>query len=193
MFFFENDKTGKSILWNFLGTLLEMPIVNIIVLFFMLWPKEAKALLYLSVDIISFTCKAYIIKDCGLKKYIRPSRWTHVFPKLVSGASLTILSAMMFETRFITSTEWRRLCFHLCWFVSVSVCLSVNNITGKCMDRFSWNFHEMFGKILGTIWKIWGWYVWPLAYRVSFYIFWMKSMPVSNIMEKRMNGFSWNF
>ena len=33
-------------------------------------------------------------------------------------------------------------------------CLSVSNITGKRVGGFSWNFHDMLGKIKGTIWKI---------------------------------------
>ena len=61
---------------------------------------------------------------------------------------------------FITSTEWWRLCFHLCWFVSLFVCvfvsfLSVSNITGKHMGRFSSNFQDMLGKIQVAIGKIW--------------------------------------
>ena len=36
------------------------------------------------------------------------------------------------------------LCFHICWFVSLSVCqfvcLADGNITGKHMDKFSWIF-----------------------------------------------------
>ena len=37
---------------------------------------------------------------------------------------------------------WRRLFFiDVCCFVSLSVCLSVSNITEKRLNRFSWNFH----------------------------------------------------
>ena len=94
-------------------------------------------------------------------------------------------------------------------FISVgwSVCVSVSNITGKCRNGFSWNFRDMSSKIQGTIWKMFG--VLCLTHSIQarsyievyssmiqvFYIFFFsrKSVPVSNIKGKRMNGFSWNF
>ena len=36
------------------------------------------------------------------------------------------------------------------WFV----CVSVTNITGKCMNGFPWNFQDRSSKMQGTIWKI---------------------------------------
>ena len=57
------------------------------------------------------------------------------------------------------------------------------------MDGFSSNFQDMLGKIQGTIWKI---YVYPL-HTEFFYMFTRKSVSVSNIAEKRMNGFLWFF
>ena len=84
---------------------------------------------------------------------------------------------------FITSTEWWRLCFHLCWFVSLFVCvfvsfLSVSNITGKHMGRFSSNFQDMLGKIQGAIWKIWRVVCLTTSMQVFFYII-FKEIHVS--------------
>ena len=44
----------------------------------------------------------------------------------------------------------RFVCLSGCLFV----CLTLSNITGKRMDRFSWNFQDTMGKIQETIWYI---------------------------------------
>ena len=63
--------------------------------------------------------------------------------------------------------------------VCLLICSPVSNITGKHINRFSWNFQDILDKIQGTIWRFSRWYVEPLAYRVSFYVFSRKSVPVS--------------
>ena len=88
------------------------------------------------------------------------------------------------------------------WFV----CLSVSNITGKRMNGFLWNFHTRSSKIQGTICKNGVLcltpsieerrYIEVYSSMIQFFyilIFSQKSVPVSNITGKRMNGFSWNF
>ena len=68
------------------------------------------------------------------------------------------------------------------------VCLSVGNITEKCVNRFSWNFQDRSGIIQGTIWGMSCLNPWVLGFFCC-----GKSMSASNIMGKRMNGFAWNF
>ena len=89
----------------------------------------------------------------------------------------------------ITSAERRRLCFHLCWFVSLFVCLSVSIVTGKCMDGFSWNFQDILGEITGIISKIWG-IVCVTPYIHGFFLYSArKSVSVSNITENGWTDF----
>ena len=66
--------------------------------------------------------------------------------------SVAILTDGRWGACVITSVERRRLCFHLCWFV----CVSVSNITGKFINGFPWNFQDRSSKIQGTIWKFLG-------------------------------------
>ena len=47
------------------------------------------------------------------------------------------------EASIITSTERRRLCFQLCWFVSLSVCVFVCLLTTLRENQWT-NFHEIF-------------------------------------------------
>ena len=74
---------------------------------------------------------------------------------------------------FVTSAERRRLCFHFCWFVSLSVWLVgwligwlvdwlvgwsvdwlvVSSIAGQRMDGILWNFQDMLATIHRSIWK----------------------------------------
>ena len=91
-------------------------------------------------------------------------------------------------------------------FSSLLVGLSVSNIMGKRMKGFLWNFQARSSKILGTIWKKLGVlcltpsieerrYIEVYSSMIQFFIsfFSRKSVLVSNITGKRMNGFSWNF
>ena len=55
---------------------------------------------------------------------------------------------------FITSAEWRRLCFHLCCVLSVS--LSFSKITDKRFSGFSWYFQNMADMTPGKFWNIQG-------------------------------------
>ena len=53
--------------------------------------------------------------------------------------SLFIISVFVFLL-FFTSAEQRRLCFHACWLV----CLTLGNITVKYRKGFSMNFQDRF-------------------------------------------------
>ena len=77
-----------------------------------------------------------------------------------------------------------------------SICLFAclwTTLRKKRVNGFSWNLQDRSGMIHGTIWKIWGvsrLTPWVLGY---LYCVLRKSVSVTNITGKRMNGFSWNF
>ena len=78
----------------------------------------------------------------------------------------------------------------VCNLVCRLVCLSVSNITGKRMNRFSRKFQDMLGKIQGTIWTIFFFFFFfgggvnPLHTGFIFYIFARKFVSVRYITEK---------
>ena len=82
----------------------------------------------------------------------------------------------------------------VCNLVCRLVCLSVSNITGKRMNRFSRKLQDMLAKIQGTIWTIffllllffflWGGGFNPLHTGFIFYIFARKFVSVRYITEK---------
>ena len=78
--------------------------------------------------------------------------------QMLDGNHKTVLTDFQFDplVTFITSDEQLRLCFHWRWFVclSVSVCLSVTNITEKWFNGFPGNFQERWDLVQGTIWNI---------------------------------------
>ena len=87
----------------------------------------------------------------------------------------------------ITCTERQRGCFHLCWFVSLSlsniVCQQHNR-----MNAFSWDVMRRRASYMEQFWKFGRcYYSW---YRVYFSMFSRKSVPVSNITVKWMNEFA---
>ena len=61
----------------------------------------------------------------------------------------------------------RRLCFCLGLFVGLWFCLFVNKITQKLIDRFWWNFQDMYETVKGRNDSILG------AIRITIWIFWI--------------------
>ena len=79
-----------------------------------------------------------------------------------------------------------------CPFICLFACLWTT-LRKKRVNGFSWNLQDRSGMIHGTIWKNWGvsrLTPWVLGY---LYCVLRKSVSVTNITGKRMNGFSWNF
>ena len=80
-----------------------------------------------------------------------------------------------------------------CFFMCLSVCLSVSNITEKRLNGFSWNFQGRWKLIQGTIGNIFRVFHLTPWTQDFFPTFSEQSMPLSSIAEKRLNGFWWNF
>ena len=142
----------------------------------------------------------------------------------------------------ISAERWR-LCFHLCWFVCLFVFCAfghygytperifmdfsgyighdtrnnlenlgmsrlthwvldfffcvfkksvfVSNITGKQMNGFSWNFQQRLDMRPGTTCVIVG--MLQLTTWIQGRFFYSLDPCFSNVMEKRVSGYSWNF
>ena len=124
-----------------------------------------------------------------------------IFPDNIMHCRATILchriSTFNFKRPIIDITlffylERQWLCFHLCWLVCWVFVFFVSSIEVKRMKVLSWNIPDMSGMTEGTFWNL-GDVTFNSLDTEFFTMFSMKPVSVSNIMGKRMKGFSWKF
>ena len=83
------------------------------------------------------------------------------------------ITIIVIITIIISSAEWRKgyVFTIVSFFVCLSVCLPVSNITEKRLNWFSWDFQGMRDLVRGTVWKFSGCSIQPLEHRISFRLF----------------------
>ena len=99
--------------------------------------------------------------------------------------------------------SWRRLCFIIFylrhgesfvfivarWFVCLSVCMYISNITKRRLNGYSWNFQGMWDFILGTIGNIFTMFVSTPWTQDSFFYFFRRNPCLLAALQK--NGQTW--
>ena len=116
-----------------------------------LWPKMVKYVIYYG----AFT-RYYILSWKDMFHSEIPRDFWYVMQEYI-GNKMTLLLQFVVGSTLILH-KYPRLNGEVYVFTSVGwfVCLSVSNITGKRMNRFSWNFQDRSSNIQGTIWKMLG-------------------------------------